>query len=104
MNAPRSRDAAVEQMARHLAKAILIAIEITAPPSQAPAAAPDRGHLLGTTEVAAMLGLSTRTLYNWQYRRPALGPEPVRVGGRLRWQRETVEAWIREQSDVVGRD
>lgn len=44
-------------------------------------------------EAAELLGVSVRTLSNW--RRDGFGPQPIRDGGRLLYDRATVEAFSR---------
>jgi len=46
--------------------------------------------------LSAYLGVTPETLYNWR----SLGkpcPPAFKVGSRLRWRRESVDAWIAEQ-------
>lgn len=57
---------------------------------QTPVAEPPR--MLDVAAVAAMLGLSIRTVY----RLTDAGemPNPIKLGGSNRWDRLTVEKWI----------
>ncbi len=48
--------------------------------------------LLSTKKTAELLGVTVRTIYNWD----ELGhlPQPVRIGGSLCWRSEELVAWI----------
>lgn len=59
---------------------------------------PDR--LLNVDELAGYLGVPTKTLYAWRYRRE--GPRGFRVGRHLRYRWRDVQAWIEEQLDVAN--
>jgi len=48
--------------------------------------------LLRASEVAGMLNISERTL--WRMRSARQVPQPIRVGGTVRWQRLEIESWI----------
>lgn len=48
--------------------------------------------LIGADDVCAMLDIGTSTLYNW--RDSGKLPQPVRIGGTVKWRREEVLAWI----------
>lgn len=48
--------------------------------------------LLSPAELADVLGISVHTLYNWRVR--GEGPPGFRVGGRVRYRRSAVEAWL----------
>lgn len=61
--------------------------------------------LLWAQEVAAILGVPVKTLYQWRYK--GVGPAGVRVGRHLRYRAADVEAWIdgratAERSPRVG--
>lgn len=57
------------------------------------AAAPSAALLLSAEEVAALLGVSLRTI--WRMRERGQLPHPLRLGRQtLRWRREDVEQWI----------
>jgi predicted DNA-binding transcriptional regulator AlpA len=49
---------------------------------------------LGTRAVAALCGITTKTVRAWLRRRAF--PEPMRAlpRGRLRWRRATIESWL----------
>ena len=53
--------------------------------------------LMTADELAGYLGLSLQTLYNWKLR--GEGPPAYKVGGRLRFRRSEVKAWLRDQRD-----
>lgn len=54
---------------------------------------------LTSFEVAGMLKVSTRTL--WRLVARKIVPEPVRINRKLvRWRREEIERWMREQSSL----
>jgi predicted DNA-binding transcriptional regulator AlpA len=48
--------------------------------------------LITADEFAGLMQISTRTL--WRLRSAGLVPDPVRVGGAVRWSRERVTEWI----------
>lgn len=48
--------------------------------------------LLSAERVAELLDISTRTL--WRLRAAGKLPAPVRLGGSVRWQFETIQTWI----------
>ena len=52
----------------------------------------DPGDLLCQREVAALLGVDERTLRRW--RRAGDAPKAITGGGRPRWKRSTVDAWL----------
>lgn len=49
--------------------------------------------LLPVTEVAKLLGLSTRTV--WRLDSGGILPRPVTLGRSKRWRKEELAAWIR---------
>jgi excisionase family DNA binding protein len=51
--------------------------------------------LLWAEEVATVLGVPVKTLYQWRYK--GIGPAGVRVGRHLRYRTADVEAWIEER-------
>jgi excisionase family DNA binding protein len=53
--------------------------------------------LLTIDEVAARLRVSRKTLYNW--RAIGTGPDGFRVGRTVRYRRESVDRWLREQEE-----
>ena len=48
--------------------------------------------LLTSDEVADILRISLRTLYNWRVRR--YGPRGLKVGGSLVYRERDIEAWL----------
>lgn len=48
--------------------------------------------LCDVREVAAALGVTTRTI--WRMRDSGQMPTPIRVRGSVRWRRADVEQWI----------
>jgi excisionase family DNA binding protein len=54
-------------------------------------------HLLTIEEVAEILRVPVKTLYEWRYRRT--GPPAFRVGRFVRYDEKAVEAWLREQQE-----
>lgn len=53
------------------------------------------GPLMSTAEVAAMLGIAEGTLRYWRH--VQRGPAAVPVGGRIKYVRGDVLAWLQEQ-------
>ena len=53
--------------------------------------------LYSPKEVAEMLGVNENTLYKWRV--AGEGPPYMRLsdGGRVRYERETLQAWMRER-------
>jgi excisionase family DNA binding protein len=56
--------------------------------------------LITATELAALLQVSTRTL--WRLHSAGQIPEPVRFGGSTRWRFDEVQNWISEGCPAVG--
>jgi len=55
--------------------------------------APDgKSLLVGADTVAAMLGVSIKTVSNWHL--AGILPQPVRLPGPRRWRRRDIEEWI----------
>lgn len=50
--------------------------------------------LLTTDEVAALLGVSPRTLESWRVQGPPKGPEFVRIEGSVRYPRESLVQYL----------
>ena len=55
---------------------------------------------LTAAELADRLKVAQSTLWQWNLRN--YGPPAVRIGGKLRYRVEAVEAWEREQEDRTG--
>jgi excisionase family DNA binding protein len=53
--------------------------------------------LMSVAELGTYLGVASQTLYNWRSARQ--GPRGIRVGGRVRYRRSAVEAWLEQQED-----
>lgn len=51
--------------------------------------------MMRETEVAALLGVSRRTLQGWRWR--GGGPPYVRIGGAVRYEPTEVRAWLDAQ-------
>lgn len=50
-------------------------------------------------DVSHFLGVPVTTLYRWRYL--GTGPTASRIGRHLRYLREDVEAWVREQQEAA---
>ena len=53
--------------------------------------------LMSAAEVAEFLGINVNTFYQHRWR--GEGPSGYRVGGRIRYRRAEVEAWLEKQAD-----
>jgi excisionase family DNA binding protein len=53
--------------------------------------------LLTVEEVAEILRVPVKSLYEWRYRR--IGPPAFRVGRFLRYDEGALHEWIRQQQD-----
>jgi predicted DNA-binding transcriptional regulator AlpA len=51
-------------------------------------------------ELADRFRMAQSTLWQWHLR--GYGPPAVRIGGKLRYRREAVEQWEREQEALSG--
>lgn len=49
---------------------------------------------LSIDDLAALLQVPKRTIYNWRAAYPRRGPKSFRVGKHVRFRREDVDAWI----------
>ncbi len=49
--------------------------------------------LIPAEKVAELLGISKRTL--WRLLSSGKLPEPIRLGGIIRWNAEDIEEWVR---------
>jgi predicted site-specific integrase-resolvase len=54
---------------------------------------------LTAAELADRLKVAQSTLWQWHLR--GYGPTPVRIGGKLRYRVEAVEAWEHEQETLA---
>lgn len=59
------------------------------------AAPPPEDEFISTKEAAELIGVATRTLWQWNYEER--GPRPQKYLGRLRYNRAQVTAWIAAQ-------
>jgi predicted DNA-binding transcriptional regulator AlpA len=50
--------------------------------------------LLSTKILAAETGFRSQTFDKWRCARPPRGPKYIRLGGRIRYRREDVDAWL----------
>lgn len=57
---------------------------------------------LRTSDVAAMLNVSPKTIADWR-RYPGKGPRFIRLVGVIRYRRSDVEAWLLEQAESTER-
>ncbi|MBC3760603.1 helix-turn-helix domain-containing protein [Quadrisphaera oryzae] len=48
-------------------------------------------------EASAITGVPVATLRSWRWRRLGEGPESFTVGRRIRYRRDAIEAWMRQQ-------
>ena len=53
---------------------------------------PEPPRLLRVADLARLMQVSVRTV--WRLRSLGILPTPVRVGGSVRWERQTVETWL----------
>ena len=54
--------------------------------------------LLTVAEVAEVLGVPVKTIYNWRAQAVPYGPPAARVGNRLRFRPSDVDAWLRRNT------
>lgn len=73
---------------------------MSTPSEDRPTTAELESLLLPAAEVAALLNISTRTL--WRLLSAGRLPEPIRLGGSVRWRREQVESWIAEGCPAIS--
>jgi excisionase family DNA binding protein len=48
--------------------------------------------LMSVKELAELLQVSVRTIYDWRYR--GLGPTAIRVGRHVRYEPDEIERWL----------
>lgn len=53
--------------------------------------------LISVTDIAQILGRTEKAIYDLKYRRVL--PPPVRIGGRIYWLSEDLEAWLQENRE-----
>jgi predicted DNA-binding transcriptional regulator AlpA len=53
--------------------------------------------LFDTAELSQYLSVDRSTLYGWRYE--GLGPLWHRIGGRIKYRKEDVDAWVQEQKE-----
>lgn len=53
--------------------------------------------MIGRTEFAQLCGISAKTL-DTHRATGRIGPQPVRLGGSLRWNRLEVEEWLKRRT------
>jgi excisionase family DNA binding protein len=58
----------------------------------------DSGALLTIRELADWLNVAPQTIHGWRYKGEP-SPRALKLGNRLRFRRDDVEAWIAEQSE-----
>jgi excisionase family DNA binding protein len=54
-----------------------------------------RASLLSVKELAEMLQVPVRTIYDWRYR--GLGPTSIRLGRHVRYEPNEIERWLNTQ-------
>lgn len=59
---------------------------------------PNTQQLMTIKELAEFLNISEKTIRN--LRSKGEGPRAVKIGGSVRWRRETVEQYIRQQEEL----
>jgi excisionase family DNA binding protein len=78
------------QMADHLAD--LIAARLNVPPTSS-----GDSLLLTRTQLARALQVSLKTLDRWRVE--GRMPEPIVIGGTVRWMREDIMSWLESQAN-----
>lgn len=56
---------------------------------------------IGVEELGQLMGLSKNTIYRRRTYMPATVPPAIKIGGRLRWQLDTVNKWLEEHEEVA---
>lgn len=51
-----------------------------------------RQPLMSVQELAELLQVSVKTIYDWRYR--GLGPKAIRVGRHVRYEPDEIERWL----------
>ncbi|OYO09383.1 excisionase [Enemella evansiae] len=55
--------------------------------------------LLSVQEVAELLGVPVRTIYEWRYR--GEGPRGYRIGRHVRYRLSAVDEWLEAHADPI---
>lgn len=58
---------------------------------------------IGVEELGRLMGLSKNTIYRRRTYMPATVPPAIKIGGRLRWQLDTVNKWLKEHEAEASR-
>jgi len=59
--------------------------------------------IMTVNEVAAMLGISPRTV--WEQSSCGAMPKPIKIGRKItRWHRQTLEKWLEEKVEIAERE
>lgn len=58
--------------------------------------------LLTVQELAAELRIAPSTVYSWRGEKRRYGPASFRVGGRVVFRRDVVDAWLAEQESAAA--
>jgi prophage regulatory protein len=61
---------------------------------------PEPPRLLNATGVAALLNVSSRSVY--RLADAGRMPQPLKVGGSVRWDRQAVEQWVADGCPAVA--
>lgn len=56
---------------------------------------------IGVEELGQLMGLSKNTIYRRRTYMPTTVPPAIKIGGRLRWQLDTVNKWLDEHEEVA---
>lgn len=54
---------------------------------------------LGVDELGAVMGLAKRSIYRRRTYMPEKLPPAIKIGGRLRWNADTVDEWLKEHEE-----
>ena len=84
-------DSRFEALERALTKAAKL------PPADGPR---ELEPLLTTRDVARLLGCEQRSVHRWL--RDGVIPEPIRIGGVLRWYAPTIRGWILSKQGILN--
>lgn len=56
---------------------------------------------IGVEELGRLMGLSKNTIYRRRTYMPTAVPPAIKIGGRLRWQLDTVSKWLEEHEEAA---